>query len=127
VLLGTSWGNTSRRENVGKTFGEQIGDMVGTPKSPKKHPSPFSPPKGKKRALGTYREQIGDMVGTPKSQKWTPPPQPPSLPQRKKIWTPRVHVEPSHWLHENPILKTVCHHFWPGLISIILLMTMGPY
>jgi hypothetical protein len=34
------------------TFGEQIGDMVGTPKSQKKHPSPFSPPKGKKKGFG---------------------------------------------------------------------------
>jgi hypothetical protein len=88
VLLGTSWGNTSTRENVGKTFGKQIGDMVGTSKSKKIDPSTFSPPKGEKRDLGTYREQIGDMVGTPKSQKNCPLPLRPLLsPQRKKIWT----------------------------------------
>jgi hypothetical protein len=27
-----------------------------------------------------------------------------------------VHAEPSHWLHEIFISRTVCHHFWPGLI-----------
>jgi len=27
-----------------------------------------------------------------------------------------VHAEPSHWLHEISISKTVGHHFWPGLI-----------
>jgi hypothetical protein len=27
-----------------------------------------------------------------------------------------VHAEPSHWLHEISISKTVHHHFWPGLI-----------
>jgi hypothetical protein len=27
------------------------------------------------------------------------------------------HAEPSHWLHEISISKTVCHHFWPGLRS----------
>jgi hypothetical protein len=26
-----------------------------------------------------------------------------------------VHTEPSHWLHEISIFKTICHHFWPGL------------
>jgi hypothetical protein len=28
-----------------------------------------------------------------------------------------VHVEPSHWLHEIFISKTVGHHFWPGLMA----------
>jgi hypothetical protein len=23
-----------------------------------------------------------------------------------------MHVEPSHWLHEIFISKTICHHFW---------------
>ncbi len=27
-----------------------------------------------------------------------------------------MHAEPSHWLHEISISKTVRHHFWPGLI-----------
>jgi hypothetical protein len=86
--LGTSWGNTSRRENVGKTFGKQIGDMVGTPKCKKLDPSHFSPPKGKKWALGTYREQIGDMVGTPKSQKIDPSPSAPFSPPKEKNMDP---------------------------------------
>jgi len=47
VPLGTSWGNTSRRENVGKPFGKQIGDMVGTPKSQKLTLRPLNYPKGK--------------------------------------------------------------------------------
>jgi hypothetical protein len=57
--------------------------------------------------LGTWLEQ--------KIQKITFP-----LPfshQRKKRWPPLdVHVEWSHWLHENYIPKPVCHHFWPSLI-----------
>jgi len=28
-----------------------------------------------------------------------------------------VHDEPSHWLHEISITKTVHHHFWPGLMA----------
>jgi hypothetical protein len=28
-----------------------------------------------------------------------------------------VHAETSHWLHEAFIFKTVCHHFWPGLMA----------
>jgi len=27
-----------------------------------------------------------------------------------------VHVEASHWLHENFISKTIDHHFWLGLM-----------
>jgi len=28
-----------------------------------------------------------------------------------------VHAECSHWLQEISISKTVCHHFWPGLMA----------
>jgi len=28
-----------------------------------------------------------------------------------------VHAEPSHWGHEISLSKTVCHHFWPGLMA----------
>ncbi len=28
-----------------------------------------------------------------------------------------VHAEPSHWLHEISISKSVGHHFWPGLMA----------
>jgi len=55
VLLGTSWGNTSRRD-VGKTFGKQIGDMVGTPKSQKIGPSPSAP-------FSTPKEKIWTLLG----------------------------------------------------------------
>jgi len=55
VLLGTSWGNTSRRD-VGKTFGKQIGDMVGTPKSQKIAPSPSAP-------FSTPKEKIWTLLG----------------------------------------------------------------
>jgi len=30
-----------------------------------------------------------------------------------------VPAEPSHWLHENSISKTVHHHFWPQLIPTL--------
>ncbi len=40
------------------------------------------------------------------------------LPPRKKTVASWVHyAEPSHWLHETFIFRTVCHHFWPGLMS----------
>jgi hypothetical protein len=45
----------------------------------------------------------------------TPTPQHPKL-KRKKIKALSVHAEPSHWLHEIFISKTVCHHFWPGVL-----------
>ncbi len=28
-----------------------------------------------------------------------------------------MHAEPSHWLHEISISKSVGHHFWPGLMA----------
>ncbi len=28
-----------------------------------------------------------------------------------------MHAEPSHWPHETFISKTVCHHFWPGVMA----------
>jgi hypothetical protein len=36
--------------------------------------------------------------------------------KRKKIKALSVHAEPSHWLHEISISKTIRHHFWSGLI-----------
>jgi hypothetical protein len=33
-----------------------------------------------------------------------------------------VHTEPSHWLHEISISKTVRHHFWPGLKMLLYLL-----
>jgi hypothetical protein len=29
-------------------------------------------------------------------------------------------LDPSHWVHENTIPKTGCHHFWPGLIHYLM-------
>jgi len=40
----------------------------------------------------------------------------------KALW---VQAEPSHWLHEISISKTVRHHIWPGLIPP--LWTRGTY
>jgi len=40
----------------------------------------------------------------------------PSL-KRKKLDRSWVHAEPSHWLYEISISKTVGHHFWPGLMA----------
>jgi len=58
--------------------------------------------------LWCYWEHIGD-------QKKTDPPSPP--PQKKNIGPYSLYVEPSHWLHEIFISKTVCHHFSPGLME----------
>jgi hypothetical protein len=42
----------------------------------------------------------------------------PAPPKRKKLDPYWLHVEPSsHWLHESFISKTVCHHFWRGLMA----------
>ncbi len=39
--------------------------------------------------------------------------------KRKEIKALWVHAEPSHWLHEISISKTVCQHFWPALIAAL--------
>jgi len=59
--------------------------------------------------LGTHWEQ-GE-----KNLKIPPPPPPPL--KRKKLDRSWVHAEPSHWLYEISISKTVGHHFWPGLMA----------
>jgi len=33
-----------------------------------------------------------------------------------------VHAEPSHWLHEISISKTIHHHFWPGGTNLLVLV-----
>jgi hypothetical protein len=38
-------------------------------------------------------------------------------PKRKKQGPWWVHVEHSHWLHKSFISKTVCNHFWRGLLA----------
>jgi hypothetical protein len=38
----------------------------------------------------------------------------PSPPESQNQGPSGVHAEPSHWLHEISISKTVCHHFALG-------------
>jgi hypothetical protein len=69
----------------------------------------------------------GNMLGTKaKWKKSSPPPPAPSPNLKRKennaLW---VHAEPSHWLHEISISKTVCHHFWPGLIAHSPIINQG--
>jgi hypothetical protein len=52
---------------------------------------------------------------------YVPTPQQP----KKRIGPSSVQVEPSHWLHETFILKTVSHPFWPWLKT--LPKSMGIY
>jgi hypothetical protein len=60
---------------------------------------------------------LGEHVGNKgKNKKSFPPPKPKNL-KENKAKPLGVHAEPSHWLHEISISKTVCHHFWPGIIS----------
>ncbi len=40
-----------------------------------------------------------------------------SPPKGKNRGNRRLHVDVSYWLHETFIFKTVCHHFWPGLMA----------
>ncbi len=50
--------------------------------------------------------------------KWknsSPPPHPNPKLKRKKIKALWLHAEPSHWLHEIFISKTVPHHLWPRI------------
>jgi hypothetical protein len=72
------------------------------------------------------REQLGNLgntmrtcwehIGTRKQkQKITPRTWP--HPQKEKQGPSWVHAQPSHWLQEISISKTVCHHFWPGLMA----------
>jgi len=65
--------------------------------------------------LGTSCE-LGDhhenMTGTRKKTKNSLPP-----PKRRKLDPSWVHAERSHWMHETFISKTVCHHFWSGLMA----------
>jgi hypothetical protein len=70
----------------------------------------------KQGAIGnTHGEQIGNLLGT--EEKWKKssscPPRPNLKENNKVLW---VQAEPSHWLHETSIPKTVCHHFQPSLI-----------
>ncbi len=59
---------------------------------------------------GTYWEQRKN-----EKKSSSPRPQIQNL-KGKKIKALQGHAEPSHWLHEISISKTVHHHFRPGLI-----------
>jgi hypothetical protein len=68
--------------------------------------------------MGTHWELEGNTLEQRKKRKKPPSPKPKT--QKKKIKALGVHAEPSHWLHEISISKTVHHHFWPGLIPPII-------
>jgi len=42
---------------------------------------------------------------------------PPRPARKEKAGPSSVHAEPSHWLHESSISKSVGHHFWPGRMA----------
>jgi len=54
--------------------------------------------------LGEHIQNLGNILGTWRECIGNIPPSPPPL-------------DHSHWLHENSISKTVCHHFQPELIT----------
>jgi len=57
--------------------------------------------------LGTHwgtLEEIGNLMGT------LSPPHPAPANPKEKTKPPSVHPEPSHWLHEISISKSVFHH-----------------
>jgi hypothetical protein len=58
------------------------------------------------------KEHIGNLMGT----HWELEGNKGKMKKRKRIKALSVHAEPSHWLHEISISKTVCHHFWSGLV-----------
>jgi hypothetical protein len=53
---------------------------------------------------------------TREKTKKSPPLPPSSQKGKKKLDRSWVHAEPSHWLHEISLSKTVHHHFAPWLI-----------
>jgi hypothetical protein len=62
-----------------------------------------------------FEQNIWDKIVVLLGTYWGPDKNPPRLPlAKKKIEPYSVYVEPSHWLHENFISKTVCHHFSVG-------------
>jgi hypothetical protein len=60
--------------------------------------------------LGTWWEQSWTTLGTENDRE--PPPTPKNQKPEEKTKSP----QPSHWVHEMSISKTVCHHFQPGLV-----------
>jgi hypothetical protein len=62
---------------------------------------------------GAHWKPDGNTLGPRRDTCWEHPTQNPKEKKNKALW---VHAEPSHWLHEISISKTICHHFLPGLI-----------
>jgi len=58
---------------------------------------------------------MGDTLGIRGKNKKKSQPCP--LKKKKHLDPSRGQAEPSHWLHATFISKTVCHHFWPGLMA----------
>jgi hypothetical protein len=102
LTLGKPW-----EFNFGQTIWDEIEVLLGRPRG---------------TTWGTSREQTANMLPTHweqgrKTKKITPP-NPTPTPKRKKRGPAWLHSEPSHWLHEISISKTVGHHsFWPGLMA----------
>jgi hypothetical protein len=68
---------------------------------------------------GHLWEPHGNMMGThweqgKKNPKISLPP--PHL-KRKKLDPSWLHAEPSHWVHETSMSRSVCHRFWPTLMG----------
>jgi hypothetical protein len=65
---------------------------------------------------GSTGNILRNALGTLWEQKTTKKPLSPR-PKRKQIGPLSIYVEPSPWLHQIFISKTVCHHFSPGLLE----------
>ncbi len=66
--------------------------------------------------LGSLWEPHVTTLGT-RNPNLLPPPNSFSI-KKRKLDPSWVHDEASYWLHETFIIsKTVCHHFWPGLMA----------
>jgi hypothetical protein len=61
-----------------------------------------------------FREHIGSMMGIKEENKKFLPP---SFPKKKKAGLLMSPCRAFHWLHGTFMSKTLCHHFWPGLMT----------
>jgi hypothetical protein len=61
-----------------------------------------------------FGEHIGSMMGTKEENKKFLPP---SFPKKKKTGLLMSPCRAFHWLHGTFMSKTLCHHFWPGLMT----------
>jgi hypothetical protein len=66
-----------------------------------------------------------NTLGTEKYQIFPLSPYPPKTEKENKLGPSLSMLEPSHWLHENFILKFVCQHFSGGLMESM--GSMGVY